>query len=152
MPYPILAAVFIPIMPPAPIFPLLPPPPKAAAIVAEYERDHILAAIVAVEGVANPRKPGKSGELTKYQFKPSVWNQYSHVPMKDASPAEIERVAIAHYKWCLAVMPVRNKELKLMPLAYRIALVWNAGYGNIVNNKVLPRHRDYAHRVQNLCP
>lgn len=115
-------------------------------------RDNTLKAIVAVEGVKNPHRRGKSGELTIYRFLPRTWAQYSEVPMPSASDAEVERVAREHYEWCrqAALRLPLAKRLKTPSLAYTVALLWNAGYGRVESGKLLQRHFDYAARVNNL--
>lgn len=115
-------------------------------------RDNTLKAIVAVEGVKNPHRRGKSGELTIYRFLPRTWAQYSEVPMPSASDAEVERVAREHYEWCRAAVDRLRirKGTNGRSLAYGVALIWNAGYGRVEAGKLLHRHFDYAARVHNL--
>ncbi len=109
----------------------------------------ILDAIIAVEGVKDPHKPGKNGELTIYQFRPSVWGQYSKVSMTKADDQEIERVAMEHYTWIMKRLQ-SLPWVQGMPLAEQVALLWNAGYGNVYNARISRAQRDYAKRAQNI--
>lgn len=50
-------------------------------------------AIAQVESGDDSTALGRDGERTKYQFKIDTWAKYSSEPIRDASPAECDRVA-----------------------------------------------------------
>lgn len=91
---------------------------------------------------------GRSGEMTKYQFMEPTWNQYSKRPMTYGQQNEqyAEKVFRKHFQWKLRALRTLNKEVSV----YNLALLHNAGYGNIQRNTLKPRHYDYASRVRNL--
>ena len=65
---------------------------------------------------------GRAGERTPFQILPSVWREYSRVPMKRATPAEARRVA-------LAILDDRGRAFRRAhgrgPTAFETYLLWH---------------------------
>jgi len=112
------------------------------------ERWRTLQAINWVENPRNSTKVGPRGELGPYQFRPPTWRMYTSKPFALAAQRETaDEVAVQHYEW------IRRGLLSagFKPTPYRIALVWNAGLDQVVNDRVPASAYAYAEQVANLA-
>jgi hypothetical protein len=122
----------------------------AAPAFGAVDVDRVIQALAAVENSAG--RVGAAGERGELQFLPAVWRMYSQRPFAWAQGSAPEmrreqaRVARAHVAWIMARLP----RLGLSESARSVALVHNAGYGRVQRGALLPRHRDYAERVENV--
>lgn len=95
---------------------------------------------------------GQCSEAGPFQFRPSTWLAHSSAPLEWShlktaqAKAEQRRAALEHVEWIHRRLP----SLKLKNSVWSIALVWNAGYGNVEHNNISKRAYDYANRCSNL--
>ena len=114
---------------------------------AASERWRTLQAINWVENPRNSLRTGPRGELGPYQFRPATWRMYTDKPFALAVEREAaDEVAVQHYEW------IRRGLLRagIAPTPYRIALVWNAGFDQVVNDRAPASAYAYAEQVANL--
>lgn len=106
----------------------------------------LLAAIKIAEGVKDPAKPGRDGELGYYRITPGTWILHTTAPFSKAATDHVleARVAARHLDWLEREL-VRDGQV---PTVYRIALAWNAGLTG--SNHAPAIAHDYARRVRNL--
>ena len=102
--------------------------------------------IALIETNNDPSAVGRCGERSRYQFMDFVWKEYSNEPFETAStnPREANRVFVEHVKWSIRALKILEKDVTI----YNLALLHNAGFGNIRRSTVQERHRDYAKRVK----
>lgn len=105
-------------------------------------------AIAMVETANDPTAIGRDGERSRYQFMNFVWKEYSNEPFETASTnaREANRVFMEHVKWSVRALKVLDQDVTV----YNLALLHNAGFGNIQRSTVQERHRNYAKRVTSL--
>ena len=105
-------------------------------------------ALAEVETNNNNSLVGSSGERSAWQFMPSTWKDYTDIPFVEASNnQEAAKMVLQKHVNTL------KKYLKVLDLptdVYHVALIHNAGFGTIKNNKVEARHGDFATRVEQL--
>jgi hypothetical protein len=112
------------------------------------ERWRTLQAINWVENPRNSTKVGPRGELGPYQFRPPTWRMYTSKPFALAAQREAaDEVAVQHYEWIKRGLLSAG----FKPTPYRIALVWNAGLDQVVNDRVPASTYVYAEQVANLA-
>jgi len=113
----------------------------------EVNPDLLLRCIAEVESHNVSTKIGQQGERSRYQFMPQTWVMYSKVPFSQIgrfdNQTEVERVARRHIFTIKMALIQRGWEVT----PYNIALGWNGGPSKLI---YLPRHKDYAKRVENL--
>ncbi len=122
----------------------------AAAVVtaSASERWRTLQAINWVENPRNTTKAGPHGELGPYQFRQRTWSMYTNKPFALATEREAaDEVAVRHYEWIKRSLLGAGIE----PTPYRIALVWNAGLDQVLNDRVPASSYAYAEQVANLA-
>lgn len=107
--------------------------------------------IAEVETNNNAMAIGRSGERTKYQFMPNTWRDYSNYPFHKLNGSlESQRIADEVMQLHTQRLKSYSRALNLEVNVYNMALIHNAGFGTIRNNRLLQRHRDYALRVENV--
>jgi len=112
------------------------------------DRGETLQAINWVENPRNSMKVGPRGELGPYQFRPATWRMYTNKPFELAAQREhADEVAVLHYEWLKRGLQGAGIE----PTPYTIALAWNAGLGQVINDRVPPATYAYAEQVANLA-
>ena len=119
-----------------------------AGTAAASERWRTLQAINWVENPRNSTKVGPRGELGPYQFRQATWRMYTNRPFALAVERQAaDEVAVQHYEW------IRRGLLSagIEPTPYRIALVWNAGLDQVVNDRAPASAYTYAEQVANLA-
>ncbi len=112
------------------------------------ERWRTLQAINWVENPRNSTRVGPRGELGPYQFRQATWHMYTDKPFAFAvERRDADEVAVQHYEW------IRRGLLRagIEPTPYRIALVWNAGLDQVVNDRAPASAYTYAEQVANLA-
>jgi hypothetical protein len=105
-------------------------------------------AIAQVETGDKPRAVGAHGELTRFQFRKATWEEWSDVPFRRAPRDEVEadRVFEKHARWIVGALEGLGLEVSVAS----VAIMWNAGYGNVMHGRVPDSSLDYALRVENL--
>jgi len=89
---------------------------------------------------------GKGGELGPYQFRYTVWRQYTTAPFAEARTALADQVAAQHYRWI-----ARRLQSHGVPATHwNIAAAWNSGVRAVITGRIPACTRDYATRVVNL--
>lgn len=127
-----------------------------AATMHEYDDpnldlDKVVEAIRIVEAW-NGRSVGAAGEVGPFQFKASVWAEYSDQPFAWAwgshpvQKAEQRAAARRLVAWIDAQL----KDVPLPRTARSIGLVWTNGLTAAKRHKVSSAKRDYAQRVANI--
>jgi hypothetical protein len=92
------------------------------------------------------RSVGGAGEWGPWQICPRVWRQFSRSSLYSAPSQEHLRVASALVSWIIG-----NLDRLDLPVTPRsVALVYNAGYGNVRDRRILRRHRYYSERASNI--
>lgn len=73
-------------------------------------------------------RPGRFGELSRWQITPAVWVQHSPEPFETAArdEAKARAVALKHLAWLRAQLVRRGVE----PTAERLATCWHFGLGH----------------------
>jgi hypothetical protein len=114
---------------------------------AASERWATLQAINWVENPRNTTRIGPHGELGPYQFRQPTWRMYTSRPFALATERQYaDEVAVMHYEWIKRGL----ESAGIKPTPYRIALVWNAGLDQVVNDRVPASAYAYAEQVANL--
>ncbi len=118
------------------------------ATAAASERWRTLQAFNWVENPRNSTRTGPRGELGPYQFRPATWRMYTDKPFAMALQREAaDEVAVAHYEWLRRGLLSAGLE----PTPYRIALAWNAGLDQVINDRAPASAYAYAEQVANLA-
>lgn len=119
--------------------------PGTAATLAPQD-DFLYAIRVVESGNRYDCPSGPYGEQGPYQFRRSVWEQYTAAPFYRARTAFADRVAQRHYDWIVRVLRSRG----LRPSDYAVAAAWNGGVGSVIRGRIPAVTRDYASRVVNI--
>jgi hypothetical protein len=111
------------------------------------ERWETLQAINLVENPQNSTRIGPHGERGPYQFRRATWRMYTTRPFALAvQRQDADDVAVQHYEWIR-----RNLQSNgIVPTPYKIALVWNAGLDQVLNDRAPAAAYAYAEQVANL--
>ncbi|MFA5057016.1 MAG: hypothetical protein WC485_02790 [Opitutaceae bacterium] len=111
------------------------------------ERWETLQAINWVENPRNSTRVGPHGELGPYQFRSSTWRMYTHKPFSLAVQRQAaDEVAVKHYEWLKRGLESNGYEAT----PFNIALAWNAGLDQVINDRVPASAYQYATQVNNL--
>jgi hypothetical protein len=89
---------------------------------------------------------GPGGELGPYQFRRSVWHQYTEAPFSGARTAMADDIARKHFWRIVQGLTVHG----VTPSAWNIAAAWNGGCRAVISGRIPRSTRDYAGRVVNL--
>lgn len=81
-----------------------------------------------------------------WQFREPTWRAYSKVPLHTASILEHRRVAWMFTQTCIR----QCLSLDLPITARNVALLFSAGYRNVLESTLTDKQRDYAQRAANL--
>lgn len=113
----------------------------------DHKIDDFLYAIRVVEsGNHYDCPPGRYGEQGPYQFRHSVWRQYTTAPFADATTAYADGVALQHYHWIVTNLQRRG----VRPTIWTVAAAWNGGIGSVSRGRIPAASRSYANRVVNV--
>lgn len=113
----------------------------------DHKIDDFLYAIRVVEsGDHYDCPPGRYGEQGPYQFRRSVWRQYTTAPFSRATTAYADDVALLHYRWIVSNL----QKMGLRPSMWTVAAAWNGGIGSVSRGRIPAASRNYATRVVNV--
>ena len=102
------------------------------------------AAVCQVESGCNDGKIGTKGERGRYQFMEATWKQYTNLPHSAAHvQSNSEMVMDKHCRWMMLALKRLGREVTVKNLA----LLHNAGYGNMERRTIKASNYDYAERV-----
>jgi len=111
----------------------------------------LLAAIAMVESGNNDRAVGKAHEISRYQIKPQIWQQYGLLRKQDyTNPFVAEQIALKHARHLQHVMPSFAANS-----VTHMAAAWNYGPTNMriagyQLTNLPPSVISYSERVQNV--
>ena len=96
---------------------------------------------------------GRAGERGPSQIKLITWKQHTKAPWAHAvyhtagDRIEYREVELAHAAWIRDVL--ESKRHPMPQTAYQFALIWRAGYRNVLKGNVTAQEIDYAERCAN---
>jgi len=106
---------------------------------AQSSMERRLECLAMVEG-GSDTKPGPCGEISRYCIMPSVWRQYSHLPLSAATnPFTARKVAFT-------IMDARTRHRPVSDANW--AILWHCP-GAI--GRLTQKQADFAQRFKNLC-
>lgn len=117
---------------------------KAAALAPT--EDFLYAIRVVESGNCYDCPSGPLGEQGPYQFRRSVWQQYTSAPFYRARTPFADQVAARHYNWIVHALRMRG----VRPSVFTVAAAWNGGVGSVIRGRIPAATRDYAARVVNI--
>jgi len=113
----------------------------------EIDREAFLTAIAEVETGGNSRAVGRLGERGQFQFRGSVWRQYTNRSFFEAhNPTMSYYVAVKHFDWLVDGFRRNGRH----PTPYLMAAAWNSGLTRTLSGRLPSSTRSYAQRVSNI--